>query len=106
MARKMVGITSMLWVLIASIAVALVGQPLAVFLPLYGLYPGEISSGPAYHPARMHTWAAAAGAVFLALGLIAVLRDSKPAAIAFLIFFILSTCMVFARFASAMSELH
>jgi hypothetical protein len=107
MAQKIVGITAMVWFVIASFAVVSFMDLQVALLPLYGLYPGEVSSGgPGYHPAMMHAWAVGAGFVFLALGLLGVLRESKPAAVAFLVLFVLSTFVLLVRLSSVLSKLH
>ncbi len=107
MARTLVSITLTLWALLALFAGAVARQPLVMLAPLYGLYPGEMASGESsYHPVMMHAWAIGAGVVFLALALIGALRNSKPAAVAFMVLFLLSTFFIIVRFGNSMRGLH
>ena len=107
MARKLVLTTLLLWSLLALFAGSIARQPGLALLPFYGLYPGGISSGePDYHPQVMQWWGVGTGAVFLTLAVVAVAKDSKPAAGALLGLFLLSSVISIARFLNAMSGLH
>jgi hypothetical protein len=107
MARKLVLITVTLWAIPAFLLVAATREREVALLPLYGLYPGEMSSGEtSYHPAWMHAWAVGMALVFLGLAVVALVRRSTPAGVAFLVLLILSTLAFLARFSNAMSGLH
>ena len=100
MARTIVTVTLFLWLLL------LVSAPVNATLPLYGLYPGEMASGePNYYPGVMRAWAVAMGAVFTVLGLIALARNHRPTAFAFMVLFLISTVAFYARFVESMRHL-
>jgi hypothetical protein len=111
MARTLVIITLIIWLLIFLVTGALVGHALfalqIALLPLYALYPGQdTSGGPDYHPFQMHAWAVAAGIVFIVLGVLGAWRKSKPAAIAFMLLFITSVIVFLARASADLRDLH
>jgi hypothetical protein len=107
MARNLVITTVALWLVFFMFAVGVARMPEVALLPLYGLYPGEESSGEAsYHPALMHAWAVGAGVVFVALAIFASWRKNTIAAIILLLLFLVSTGASCARVASALHDLH
>ena len=94
MARKVVAVILVLWLGIAFF----VREPGVVFMPLYGFFPGEISFWGNAHPARFCMWAIVVGLAFLALGLFAIHRDSKPVAAVFVVLLLLSTVLFVIRY--------
>ena len=107
MARTLVTITLFLWLLVLMLAYSVFRQPEVAFLPLYGLYPGEVSSGsPGYSLTKMHVWAVGAGLVFLVLGILGIWWKNKTAAIAFMVLFLLSIVVIVARFSEGLRDLH
>jgi hypothetical protein len=107
MARNLVILTAALWLLVFMFAVGVARMPGLALLPLYGLYPGKVSSGETdYHPALMHAWAVGAGVVFFALASFAVWRKNTAAAVALLALFILSIVVLMARASTAFRDLH
>ena len=89
------------------LSAGLAHSPALALLPLYGLYPGQATSGgPNYHPAEMHAWAVGAGIVFLVLGLLGMIWKSKPAAIALMVLFVVSIVVLIARASSDLRDLH
>ena len=107
MARKIVIVTLVLWLLFFMFCVGVARMPGLVALPLYGFYPGEAASGePGYNPTAMHGWAVGAGIVFLALAVAGVVFQKRAAAIAFMVLFILSTFVSCARMAVSLQSIH
>ena len=107
MARTIVIITLSLWSMFLLFCTIVANKPELAFLPLYGLYPGELASGePDYSPKAMHGWAIAAGVIFLALAIAGAAFKKRPAAIAFMVLFILSTFVSCARMASSLGSIH
>jgi phosphatidylglycerophosphate synthase len=107
MARTLVTITLVLWGIILMLSASIIHNPSLALLPLYGLYPGQATSGgPNYHPAEMNAWAVGAGIVFLVLGLLGMIWKSKPAAITFMVLFVLSIVVVIAKFSKDLRDLH
>jgi hypothetical protein len=107
MARKIVIVTLVFWLLFFMFCAGVARMPGLVALPLYGLYPGEAASGePGYSPTVMHAWAIGVGIVFLALAIAGVVFQKRAAAIAFMVLFILSTFVSCARMAGALHSIH
>lgn len=105
--RTLVTITFAVWAVIGFLIGALSRDPTVVLFPLYGLCPFEMASGEAgYHPMMLYIWGIPAGAVFIALALIGFLRNNKPAALAFMVLFLLSTLVLVVRVANFTSGLH
>jgi hypothetical protein len=104
MARKLVVITLILWLLLLIFATS-VHWPEFALIPFYGLYPGEVlSTETTFHPNLMLAWAIGAGVVFLALAIAAMWRKNKVAGIAFMVLWLLSTVVAFVRFLEALSH--
>jgi hypothetical protein len=89
MARALVGITLMLWLIVFFVGVTVVESPLFFLSALYGLYPADMSRRES-HLVLMHISAGVTGLVFLTLALTAVRRNSKLAAVAFMALFLIS----------------
>lgn len=90
MARWIVSITLLLWLLLALLAF-FVRTPDLTLMPLYGLYPGPPASGdPGYNPRMMHIWAVGAALVFATLAFLGLDRKNKLAAVILLALFIAS----------------
>ena len=107
MARTLVIITMILWVLFFMLAYSVFRQPGVALFPLFGLYPGEVSSGsPGYSVAKMDAWAVGAGIVFLALSITAIWLKSKVAAVAFMVLFLASAVGIVMKLSSALHDLH
>src|ERR1035437_9087157 len=107
MPRKLIGTTLTIWFLVALFFCALSRQPAVFLFPLYGLYPGEMTSGGSdYHPVLGHLWAAGVSLVFFALAFIGLRWNNKEAAVAFTGLFLLSFIVMFARVASVMGRIH
>jgi hypothetical protein len=82
-------------------------QPQVIFLPLYGLYPGDASSGEAnYSPTSLHIWATFIGVVFIVLAIFAIWHRSTMAGIAFMVLFLVSTATSCVRISHALNGLH
>jgi hypothetical protein len=103
-ARIMVGITLVLWLLVCFLAKTVGKDWRLALLPLYGLYPGLGDSGDT-NATWMHAWAIGMGGVFAALALLGILRKNTSAAGAFLLLLILSTLLGFLRILNEVSHL-
>ncbi len=67
-------------------------EPSWICLPLYGLYPGQVSfTGAALHQLAIWCWVVVAGLVFAGLGLLALLRNHRVAATGFVILLVVSS---------------
>jgi hypothetical protein len=94
-------VTMFLWVALTFIG------PKVALMPLYAFYPGPIASGSkGYSPLGMHSWAAGAAAIFLALFLYGSIRNNQVAAVLFLSLFLISTIIIAVRFLDVLKDLH
>ena len=107
MARKIVFITVLLWLVGGAVLAAIGRMPALALLPLYGLYPGAISSGErGYSLTAMHTWAVGIAIVFVLLAVAGAGFRKKPAAIALLVLFLISTFASCARLMLSLGSIH
>jgi hypothetical protein len=68
-----------------------IADPTWVFLPLWGLYPGECSFwGTPSHLASIYAWVVGAVAVFVGLALLALFRNNLLAAAGFTLLLLVS----------------
>ena len=101
-ARIIVGITLVLWLIVYFLAKTLARDWHLALLPLYGLYPRPAATGGS-SATFMHSWAIGMGAVFATLTWLGIDRKSKSAAAAFLILVILSTVVGYVRILAAVA---
>jgi hypothetical protein len=90
MARSLVLFTLGLWVVAGVVASMVLHEAGLLLVPLVGFCPWVASPGS--HNERLITiWCVLAGCLYLGLALIAVVQKSKPAAVTFLLLFLVST---------------
>jgi hypothetical protein len=104
-ARILVGITLVLWLVVYYLAKTLAKDTRLALLPLYGLYPGPAASGES-SATLMHSWAIGMGAVFATLTWMGIVRKSKSAAAVFLLLLIFSTIVGYVRLLAAVAGIH
>jgi len=105
MARIIVIITAFLWMSFFVWEYGVFHHPLVAFFPLYGLYPGVVSSdSPGYSPTTIQVWAVGAGIVFLSLAVTAMWLKSKVVAIAFMVLFLASAFAITIRISSVLHD--
>jgi len=96
MTNKIMAVGGFFWTALLGLSL-LSGRPTLLLLPLCGLYPGQLSSGAGYQPHLLVLWEILFGLIFMALGFVAIRCRSLSAAIAFLLLFLVSSFMFFAR---------
>lgn len=80
MARSVTAVFATAWLALGLF----IREPHWVFLPLWGLFPGDCSfHGPLCHVAALWLWIFVFGAALVALGFVALQRNSKLAAVTF-----------------------
>jgi hypothetical protein len=104
-ARILVGITLVLWLVVFYLAKTVARDWHLALLPLYGLYPGHGASGES-NPTLMHSWAIGMGAVFATLAWMGIARKNKSAAAVFFFLLILSSIVGFVRLLAAVASIH
>ena len=96
MPRIIVSITLFLWFLLLLFALFIAKEPQVAIYPFFGLYPGALS-GQAYRPVLVDIWQIGVAVILVALAIIGLYSNSRPAAIACMTLFLLSCLAAFVR---------